>query len=69
MVEQEDISELASDIAHVFAYIHYNQIPKEIFRRASDTIVSLESDDDYIIHLHHALARPLLDMLTARCDG
>jgi hypothetical protein len=78
MVEQEDIGELASDLAHVFAYMHYSQIPKEIFRRASDTISFIYEDIDgeedsevgrYLVHPKHALPRSLLDMLTARCDG
>ena len=61
---------LASEILQIFSYLHNDQIPQEIFRRASDTERAWLNDNN-VAQTDWTASRvtnPILDMLEARQD-
>ena len=61
---------LASDILQIFSYLHYDQIPREIFGRASDKERRWQDVNDVAETQWTAsrVTKPILDMLEARQD-
>jgi tetratricopeptide (TPR) repeat protein len=65
----QEKSLLASQVLQIFSYLHNDQIPKEIFNRASGYISKHGNNRSRYEWISSRLSKPVLELLETRQDG